>query len=174
MKLSSSINRPLLILTVLLVSSGCYTVLNHPAVETSSYDYDYASCYDCHSGAFFDYSYARVPYPGMWDIYYMEPWWNNEILITGEGTGGFRRTVIPGRDFRTRENSDVGRGVQIRRKRELETSPRTPSSLRKSDRKSDARRKARSARSRSDSGDRDSRKRRSSSGKKRKSGRDRD
>ncbi|MBD3179288.1 MAG: hypothetical protein GF417_06645 [Candidatus Latescibacteria bacterium] len=175
MNITSSINRPLLILTVLLISSGCYTVLNHPAVETSTYDYDYASCYDCHTHAFFSPSYARMPYPGLWNDYYHDPWWHSEILITGEDGVTFRRSVIPGRDFRSRDSQNVGSQRNYDPGTPVNVSPGTPRSIGKKEQKVEVR-KRRTTRSRSDdrnrSRDRSSRKR--TSGKKKKKERDRD
>jgi len=167
MNIRSIISRPLLILAILLVSSGCYTVLNHPAVETSSHEQEYASCYDCHSQAFFhDYRY-RVVYPGIWDRYYIDPWWNNEILIYGEGGGAFRRSVISGRDFRTRESGEPGTIRAQGRRERIGTAPGVPGST-KVDKKTNVRRRdsgttrSRSDKRKSSQNDR----RRSSSGKK--------
>ncbi|MFO7914880.1 MAG: hypothetical protein R6U43_04220 [Candidatus Krumholzibacteriales bacterium] len=175
MNINSSINRPFLILAILLISSGCYTVLNHPAVETSSYDYEYSSCYDCHTGAFFHHSYGRAPYPGIWGAYYYEPWWHSEILIMEENGGAFTRSVIPGRDFRTRGSGEAGARSDIRSRELPDVSPVAPSSLKKSDHKVRKVRKARDTRSRSEARDSSSSdKRRSSSGKKKRSSRDRD
>ena len=175
MNINSSINRPFLILAILLISSGCYTVLNHPAIETSDYDYEYASCYDCHTSAFFPASYGRAPYPGIWGPYYYEPWWHSEILILEEDSGAFTRSVIPGRDFRTRGSGEVGSRGDIRTRELPDVSPVAPSNLKKTDQKVRKVRKARDTRSRSDDrGSSDSDKRRSSSGKKKRSSKGRD
>lgn len=174
MKINSSINRPFLILAILLISSGCYTVLNHPAVETSSYDYEYASCNDCHTSAFFPSSYGRMPYPGIWGPYYRDPWWHSEILILEENGSAFTRSVIPGRDFRTRGSGEPGYRGDVRVRELPDVSPVSPSEMKKSDKKVKVR-KARETRSRSDDrSSSDSDRRRSSSGKKKRSSKGRD
>lgn len=63
-----------------LLAAGCYTVLVHPAVETTGQDESPRTCSDCHSSA--DYYYWHFPYQynwysryPSWSHYYHDPWW---------------------------------------------------------------------------------------------------
>jgi hypothetical protein len=74
----------LLAVALLMMTSGCYTVLRHPTgshiVQEGSY---YRSCADCHADAAFYhpyghpyYRYGRSHYS--WGGYYGSPWWYND------------------------------------------------------------------------------------------------
>ncbi len=75
-----------LAISVLLVSSGCYTVIRHPAgsdiIDESVYDGSMyqgvpgGSCAGCHAGAQYyhpSYQYGASHYG--WGNYYGDPWW---------------------------------------------------------------------------------------------------
>jgi uncharacterized protein YceK len=74
----------LLAVSVLLLTTGCYTVLRHPTgseiVQEGQY---YRSCADCHADAAYYhpyghryYNYGRSHYG--WSGYYGYPWWYND------------------------------------------------------------------------------------------------
>ncbi len=72
-------------LALILLTSGCYTILNHPRVESEpSKSDEYYSCSDCHDHHTYTGYYTPVAYPGMWNNYYIEPWWYNELSEQGE------------------------------------------------------------------------------------------
>ena len=71
----------LAILCFSLLFAGCYTILVHPTVDTTSgYHQTARHCSDCHASADFYYwhypyyynSYGRRSY---WRSYYYDPWW---------------------------------------------------------------------------------------------------
>ena len=74
----------LLAVSLLLLSAGCYTVLQHPTgssvVQEGSY---YRSCADCHADAAYYHPYGR-PHSRYgrshyrWNDYYGSPWWYND------------------------------------------------------------------------------------------------
>ena len=71
----------LLAVLLLLLSAGCYTVLQHPTGSSiASEDTYYRSCADCHADAAYYhpfghpyYTYGRSHY--RWGSYYGSPWW---------------------------------------------------------------------------------------------------
>jgi hypothetical protein len=80
-------------------SSSCYTVLRHPPVEPEAAelveDDVYASeetdrCSACHSDwelEQFDYAFHPIYIPvGVWEPWYCEPWWVNEVPPVRVGT----------------------------------------------------------------------------------------
>jgi len=65
---------------LIILTSGCYTILNHPSVESEPPETNsYYSCSDCHNHHVYTDYHTPVVYPGMWDNYYIEPWWYHEI-----------------------------------------------------------------------------------------------
>ncbi len=77
-------SRPFLVIALLLpliaLAAGCYTVLEHPAGPEVVDDSGQRDCYDCHQDAaahHFDpfYSGAFQYYPDRWYPYYGRPWW---------------------------------------------------------------------------------------------------
>lgn len=95
-----------LVLSLFLFSSGCYTILKHPEIETDSYQAeDFTSCYDCHTESFYAGYHTPLPYPDMWGEYYMVPWWYNEIYIHETGADNIPvRSVIGERVIRMRSD----------------------------------------------------------------------
>jgi hypothetical protein len=70
---------------LILLTSGCYTILNHPRVESEpSEPNEYYSCSECHNYHDYTIYYTPVAYPDMWNNYYIEPWWYHEISDTEE------------------------------------------------------------------------------------------
>lgn len=74
----------LLAVSLLLLTAGCYTVLQHPTGSSVAHESStYRSCADCHADAAYYhpyshpyYSYGRSQYG--WRDYYGSPWWNND------------------------------------------------------------------------------------------------
>ncbi|MCD6380393.1 hypothetical protein J7M07_08125 [bacterium] len=65
---------------LILLTSGCYTILNHPRVESEPYETnEYYSCSECHNYNDYANYYTPVAYPDMWSNYYIQPWWYHEI-----------------------------------------------------------------------------------------------
>ena len=70
--------------SLLVLSAGCYTVLQHPTgssvVQEGSY---YRSCADCHADAAYYHPYSHPYYSygrshSRWGSYYGSPWWYND------------------------------------------------------------------------------------------------
>ncbi|HMA76807.1 MAG TPA: hypothetical protein VKO43_05840 [Candidatus Krumholzibacteriaceae bacterium] len=102
-------------LALILFTSGCYTILNHPRVETEPQnDYEYYSCSDCHGqNAYFGHYYPPLAYPGMWHDYYIQPWWYGEIDNTGEQDIPVR-SIIGDREIRIQDNDFITNPGNIR------------------------------------------------------------
>jgi hypothetical protein len=107
---SSSSQRLLLlsILTSLLVTSGCYTLLKHPSPEGPQVA-DYSRCSECHHNYYMSTSYNPY-YSGPWWDYYSIPWWYNDLLVvTEEGHEIPMREVLSTRNAERRK-SDSSQG----------------------------------------------------------------
>ena len=86
-------------LALILLTSGCYTILNHPRIESEpSRSDEYYSCSDCHDHHAYTGYYTPVAYPGMWHDYYIEPWWYNELSDPGKQNIP-TRSIIGDRDI---------------------------------------------------------------------------
>lgn len=72
-----------LIITLIILLSGCYTILKHPAAEENYTSHDYqADCVSCHADYNeYPYGYFYGQYPDYWwttprwGRYYAYPWW---------------------------------------------------------------------------------------------------
>ncbi|MDZ7860070.1 MAG: hypothetical protein U5O15_05305 [Candidatus Krumholzibacteriota bacterium] len=102
-------------LALILFTSGCYTILNHPRVETESQeDYQYNSCSDCHGqNAYFGYYHTPLAYPRMWHDYYVQPWWYSEI-DNSEGQNIPTRSIIGDREIKFNDNDFITNPANIR------------------------------------------------------------
>lgn len=71
----------LVALFLLLLNTGCYTVLRHPTgsnvVQEDTY---YRSCADCHADAAYYHPYSQPYYSSHygWGSYYGSPWWYDD------------------------------------------------------------------------------------------------
>jgi hypothetical protein len=114
-KRNTSLTPALLILATFMILSGCYTILNHPPIETTYEAEEYTSCYDCHDSAVYSGYYSPMAYPHMWSEYYAVPWWHNDIHIyDGDPDGVPTRSVISDRIIRMR-NDDMNTSPVDRR-----------------------------------------------------------
>ena len=102
-------------LALILFTSGCYTILNHPRVETEPQkDYEYYSCSDCHGqNAYFGYYHTPLAYPRMWHDYYIQPWWYGEIHNTEEQDIP-TRSIIGDREIEFKDNDFIKNPANIR------------------------------------------------------------
>ncbi len=85
-----------LVFIILILSSGCYTVLKHPKIvsDESSQDYrqqvyytdDCSSCHNKRSSALRNWFASEYPQPdyinnqSRWNFYYHSPWWHRDIF----------------------------------------------------------------------------------------------
>jgi len=74
----------LLAVSLLLLTTGCYTVMRHPTGDTVAHEgSQYRSCADCHADAAYYHPYSH-PYNTYgysqygWSGYYGSPWWYND------------------------------------------------------------------------------------------------
>lgn len=112
---SSSLAPALSILALLLALSGCYTILNHPPIETSYEAQEYTSCYDCHDVSMYSGYYSPMAYPDLWSDYYAVPWWHNDIYIYDSDSYDVpTRSIITDRVIRTRDDDIDGSRLQRR------------------------------------------------------------
>ncbi len=102
-------NLVLVVLCLFLFSSGCYTILKHPEIETDAYQAEeFTSCYDCHTESFYAGYHTPMPYPDMWEEYYIVPWWYNEIYIHETAVDDVPvRSVIGERVIRMRNDDTI-------------------------------------------------------------------
>lgn len=81
--MSRLITLSITLLLIALMTSGCYTILQHPASEVNYSSHDYqADCLGCHSDYHeYPYGYFYGQYPDYWwstprwGQYYAYPWW---------------------------------------------------------------------------------------------------
>ncbi|MFH1690147.1 MAG: hypothetical protein ABIE42_07905 [Candidatus Eisenbacteria bacterium] len=74
----------LLVVSLLLLNTGCYTVLQHPTGSSVAHEGSaYRSCADCHADAAYYHPYSHPYYSygrshNRWGSYYGSPWWHND------------------------------------------------------------------------------------------------
>ncbi len=73
---------PILLLLMILIFSGCYTLLSHPGEEEGFVEENHGTdCLSCHPDYHDDYGYSHYYYPEYWSDndrwghYYAVPWW---------------------------------------------------------------------------------------------------
>lgn len=121
-----------LALLIILIASGCYTILSHPGEEDGFAASDRNSnCLSCHPNYHDDYGYSHYYYPGYWtDVprwghYYAVPWWWDYYWYADDDyyyeddvyprSSDGEKAVRPGSRYNSDDNSYNPRTSTIRR-----------------------------------------------------------
>lgn len=90
---SNNITSVVITVCILLMLSGCYTLLKHPPAADAPDEGDFGRCTDCHSG-YYHPGPHELYYPDPWWDYYALPWWyDNIVVITDDGEVPAKRSI---------------------------------------------------------------------------------